>query len=130
MARVFVDTSAMYALLDRDDTHHADASARFEQLKKARAEPVLSNFVVAETHALLLARLGRAVAREWLLGNIWHVERVSEDDEHKAREIIAGYTDKDFSFTDATSFALMERLHLRRALAFDRHFRQYGFQID
>jgi predicted nucleic acid-binding protein len=38
--------------------------------------------------------------------------------------------DKGFSYTDATSFALMERLRLRRALALDKRFRQYGFQVE
>jgi predicted nucleic acid-binding protein len=130
MARIFVDTSAIYALLDRDDARHAPARARFDQLKQSRTEPVLTNFIVAESHALLLARLGPAVARRWLFANIWHVERVSEEDETKARSIIDSYADKGFSYTDATSFAVMERLRLRRAVAFDRHFQQYGFQLE
>jgi uncharacterized protein len=100
------------------------------QAEQSRVEPILSNFVVAESHALLLVRLGPAIARKWLLNNIWRIERVSEADETKAREIIDGYSDKGFSYTDATSFALMERLRVRRALAFDKHFRQYGFQTE
>jgi predicted nucleic acid-binding protein len=130
MGRIFVDTSAIYALLDRDDRHHVSIRKRFEQLKQSRTEPILSNFVVAESHALLLSRLGPAIARRWLVNNIWTVERISEEDEVNARAIIDAYSDKGFSYTDATSFALMERLHLRRALALDKHFRQYGFQTE
>jgi predicted nucleic acid-binding protein len=37
------------------------------------------------------------------------------------------YGDKDFSFTDAISFGVMERLGIHVAFTFDRHFRQYGF---
>ena len=129
MARVLVDTSAIYALLDRDDVEHGAAKSRLRALKKARAEPILTNFVVAESHALLLARLGAGVARTWLVGNVWHVERATEADEAKARQIVAEYTDKTFSFTDAVSFAVMERLAVKRAFAFDRHFRQYGFEV-
>jgi predicted nucleic acid-binding protein len=36
------------------------------------------------------------------------------------------YRDKEFSFTDRTSFALMERMRITTAFAFDIHFRQYG----
>ena len=58
MARVLVDTSAVYALLDRSDACHAAAKDSLEGLKKARSEPLLTNFIVAECHALALARLG------------------------------------------------------------------------
>jgi len=129
VARVLVDTSAVYALLDRDDDNHAGAKARLESLRRARSEPVLTNFVVAECHALFLARLGADVARRWLVSNVWRIERVGEADEDRAREIIRTDVDKSFSYTDATSFAVMERMRLRQAFAFDRHFEQYGFEL-
>ena len=129
MARVLVDTSAVYALLDRGDACHQPARDSLENLKRVRSEPLLTNFIVAECHALALSRLGASVARKWLLANIWAVERVTPDDEATAKEIIRKYTDKTFSYTDATSFAVMGRLGLRTAFAFDPHFRQYGFQV-
>lgn len=128
MARVLVDTSAVFALLDRNDRSHEAAKTALEILKKGRLEPLLTNFIVAECHALLLSRIGADFARNWLLGNVWPVERVSVDDEAKATEIVRQFIDKTFSYTDATSFAIMERLGIRRAFAFDPHFRQYGFQ--
>ena len=54
------------------------------------------------------------------------VVRVSSRDEARAEEILFRYTDHDFSFTDALSFAVMERLHITYAFAFDKHFRQFG----
>ena len=129
MARILVDTSAVYALIDRSDRWHSTAKAALDDIKKSRSEPVLTNFLVAECHALLLARLGAPLARSWLTNNVWTVQRVTVDDEARALSIIAKYTDKSFSYADATSFAVMERLGLRRAFAFDPHFRQYGFQV-
>ncbi len=129
MARVLVDTSAVYALLDRDDRCHDAAREALESLRKQRTDPLLTNFIVAECHALSLSRLGADIARKWLLGNIWPVERVNVEDETKARVIIEQYTDKTFSYTDATSFAVMERLGIKTAFAFDPHFRQYGFLV-
>jgi len=129
MARVLVDTSAVFALLDRSDANHAAARARLEQLKRRRVEPLLTNFILAESHVLALGRLGGDIARRWLLGNIWPIERVNEDDESKAAAIIGRHVDKTYSYTDATSFAVMERLGLKTVFAFDPHFRQYGFQL-
>jgi predicted nucleic acid-binding protein len=48
-------------------------------------------------------------------------------DESRAVDLIARYTDKDFSFTDATSFVVMERLEIFHAFSFDSDFTQYGF---
>ncbi|MGQ0736581.1 MAG: type II toxin-antitoxin system VapC family toxin [Acidobacteriota bacterium] len=129
MARVLVDTSAVYALVDRSDANHLPARAALVALKKRRAVPLLTNFIVAECHALLLARLGADVARAWLFSNVWDIERVSEADESAARQILSTYTDKTFSYTDALSFAVMDRRGMRTAFAFDPHFRQYGFQL-
>lgn len=129
MAQVLVDTSAVYALIDRDDTHHRRATAILRALPRRGLTPLLTNFIVAESHALLLSRLGADTARDWLLTQIWPIEPVTPTDEKKAREIIHRYLDKSFSYTDATSFAVMERLHVREAFAFDPHFQQYGLRL-
>jgi uncharacterized protein len=127
--RVLVDTGAIYALLDRTDANHAAARAALDDLKRRRAEPLLTNFIVAESHALVLSRLNADMARRWVVANVWPIERVTEADETKAVAILQRYADKTFSYTDACSFAVMERLGLKTAFAFDPHFRQYGFQV-
>ena len=129
MAQLLVDTSAVYALIDRDDAYHRKAVTLLRSLPRRGLTPLLTNFIVAESHALLLSRLGPEIARDWLLRQIWPVERITPDDETKAREIIQRYTDKSFSYTDATSFAVMKRLGIKEAFAFDPHFRQYGLKL-
>ena len=98
----------------------------------ARGRLFTTNFIVAETHALLLRRLGRRVAILFL-DEVDHsrmtVVRVSLKDERRAREIITRHDDKDYSLTDAMSFAVMERLRIGEAFTFDRHFAQYGFVV-
>ena len=127
MAQVLVDTSAIYALVDRDDTYHRKALTTLRSLSRRRLTPLLTNFLIAECHALLLSRLGAQTARVWLSNQVWPVERVSLQDEEKA--IIQRYSDKTFSYTDATSFAVMERLSIGEAFAFDPHFSQYGLRL-
>lgn len=62
-------------------------------------------------------------------GSTRAIIRAEEEDEGRARAIIRQYVDKDFSLTDAISFAVMERLGIGHAFAFDRHFAQYGVAL-
>ncbi|GEA16610.1 twitching motility protein PilT [Moorella sp. E308F] len=123
-----VDTSAVYALIDRSDDLHEKAKNLFKKLSEKDVDLILTNFILAETHALILSRIGHELAREWVKNLVWKIERVKEEDEKRAREIIIAYKDKSFSYTDATTFAVMERLKLNVALAFDNHFTQFGWQ--
>ena len=132
MRRVFVDTSAYYALADPRDANHDAANTIAAGLVTHRPSQFTTNFILAETHALVLARRGRNVAARVLahLDNSTMVRiRVSAKDERRAREIIATYSDKAFTLTDATSFAVMDRLHIPYAFTFDDDFAQYGFSI-
>lgn len=133
LASVFVDSGAYFALADPRDSEHAAAHAILARITARRLRAFTTNFVVAEAHALLLSRRGRAVAvrflREIDQTTDTTIVRVEEADEQRAREIIYQYQDKDFSLTDAISFAVMERLGIGYAFAFDRHFAQYGFTL-
>lgn len=130
--RVLVDASAYLALLDKDDSHHAEAIAILSWLADNSFRQFTTNIVVIETHALLLSSLGSFQARRFLediAGGNTVVVRASSRDETRAKAILFKYMDKDFSFTDAISFAVMERLNISSAFAFDRHFAQYGFTM-
>lgn len=126
MKEVFVDTGAFYAALNQKDKYHQKAVQLFTRAVEEEWQLFTSNFVVAETHALILTRLGRDLATDWLRDVPAVVMRVTEVDESKAKRIIFGYQDKEFSYCDATSFAVMERMRIREVMAFDPHFTQYG----
>lgn len=127
--RVFVDSSAIIALLVKNDSNHEQAMEALSRMVRQGAELVMSNFIIAESYNLIAARVNSFKAREWLLANTWPVERVGRLDEKRALEIIRKYDDKDFSYTDATSFAMIERFAIDFAFTFDRHFQQYGIRI-
>jgi predicted nucleic acid-binding protein len=129
MRRVFVDTGAFYAALNRKDASHFVARRLLKQAQTERWYLFTTNFVVAETHALLLARVGHAPAWQFLHSvytGRTNIIRVEATEETRARKIIERYRDKDFSYCDAISFAVMERLGITEVMAFDEHFRQYG----
>lgn len=130
MERVFVDTSAWFALANRADAGHA-AVARY--LAGYRGRLVSSNFVFDEVVTLCRTRLDHAAAAT-LGGHLLtqrnvDIVRVSAEDEQVAWRLFLDRPDKDYSFTDCTSFVLMRRLGLRRVVATDADFQREGFEV-
>ncbi|HEY2731112.1 MAG TPA: hypothetical protein VGK52_14315 [Polyangia bacterium] len=54
------------------------------------------------------------------------VVHVTPDDHRRGLNLVERHADKSYSVCDAISFVVMERLRIKRAASFDRHFRQYG----
>jgi uncharacterized protein len=123
---VLWDSSAILALLDADDRDHVRAVVAARDIASERRPSFITNYIEAETHALVLRKLGRQIAREWLLTGGLAVVTVLPDEEQRAKEILARHSDKDWTLCDATSFAVLDARHITRAFAFDHHFRQYG----
>jgi predicted nucleic acid-binding protein len=123
---VLWDSSAILAFLDADDADHARAVAVARDIASDRRPSFVTNYIEAETHALLVRKLGRAIARDWLLTGGLTVVPALRAEEQRAREILARHTDKDWTLCDAISFAVLDARHGASVFTFDRHFRQYG----
>ena len=123
---VLWDSSAILALLDANDADHGRAVQVGRQIALARRPSFITNYIEVEAHALLLRKLGRVLAREWLLTGGLPVVRALPAEEDRAREIIARHSDKNWSLCDAISFAVLEARGVRRAFTFDHHFQQYS----
>lgn len=123
---VLWDSSAILALLDADDADHERAVAAARQIASEQRPSFVTNHIEVEAHALLLRKLGRTIAREWLLTGGLPVVRALPGEEQRAKEILARHTDKDWTLCDAISFAVLDARRVRRAFSFDHHFRQYG----
>lgn len=131
MKLVFVDSGGFFAHLVSEDPFHSRARGLFAQAEQESWRLVTTNAVVYETHALLTSRTREG--REAGLRFVDHIERgfcevvrVTRDDEAAAIFILRDHQDKTYSFCDALSFVDMERLGVAEAIAFDRHFREYG----
>ncbi|MGI8549605.1 MAG: type II toxin-antitoxin system VapC family toxin [Dehalococcoidia bacterium] len=88
--------------------------------------------LLIEAHAAILSALGIARGARFLRdidASATTIVHVRARDELRAKEITYRYSDKDFSFVDALSFAVMERLHISRAFTFDHDFEQYGLTM-
>jgi hypothetical protein len=126
--KLFVDTGAFIALIDADDENHKAAAAFYRNSKEKGARFVTTNFVVCETMNYLRARISHDIAvlfRENLKKSGFNeVITVTASIEEGAFAIFKRYADKEFSFTDCTSFSIMRSLKLKTAFAFDKHFAQ------
>ena len=131
-AEFFVDTSAWYPLLVAAHPNHRVLADALRALIARRRRLVTTNLVVAETHALLLRRVGRPAALAFVrtVGEPPNlVIRSSRELEERAlRDWLERYADQDFSFADAVSFALMAERAIEEALTLDHHFTVAGFR--
>lgn len=130
---VFVDTSALYAVLDADDEWHEKAKAAWEKLL-SNDEVVLitSNYVLVETSALVQRRLGADALRTLHCDVLPAMEIVwLTEDVHRAATaavLVAGK--RGVSLVDCTSFEVMRRSGISECLAFDQHFTEQGFAMS
>lgn len=131
MTRVFVDTSAFYALADESDRNHSRAKNAYESLLKLSL--VTTDYVLLECWFLIGNHLGREKAISFwdgLRSGIVDMISVTTQDLNKARGIVDKFSDQDFSLVDASSFAVMEREKIKSVFTFDSHFRVYRFGKD
>ena len=125
---VFLDTSAIYAYINRKDPDHPAVAKAFSACK---GKFLISNYIFDEIVTLVSARLGHAAASQvgTILMNSPQIQRawVTPQDEMHSWTLFQERSDKHYSFTDCSSFVLMRRLGLNKYLALDDHFRQEGF---
>ena len=114
---MFVDSSAIVALVDRDDASHAAAVAAYEELVAADYKFFTTNYAAAEAFDLLQIGLGPEVARQWLRDSQLAIYHADEQDLTKARRLVLRAGNRRLSLTDAIGIAVMERLGVTDAFA-------------
>jgi predicted nucleic acid-binding protein len=125
---VFFDTSAIYAYINRKDPDHLVVA---KAVSSCKGKLIISNYIFDEIVTLVSSRLGHVAASQvgTILMNAPQIERawLTRQDEVHAWTLFHDRPDKNYSFTDCTSFVLMRRLGVKKYLALDDHFRQEGF---
>lgn len=133
MKGMFADTAGWMACADAADPAHRTATAARDAWLEQGGSFVTTDYIADETLTLIRLRLGHAAAEAW-----WRQvdasfrirwEPITLGRAEKARSLFFRYHDKDFSFTDCTSFVVMRELKLREVLTTDRHFAQMGFTL-
>lgn len=128
---VLVDTAGFLALWDAGDEYHQRALRLQAELVRKHRQFVTTEYVVDETVSLLLARHSHAAAVDFLDtiegSESVRLEWIPPERFHAAAAFFRKHMDKEWSFTDCVSFALMHELRVREAFTTDHHFKQAGF---
>jgi predicted nucleic acid-binding protein len=136
---IFVDAWAWLALSNRKDMHHELARKLYGELKEAGYTMVTSDYVIDEVITVLFKNVDFSSARDFIESlfaaikdNQIKLERITEPRFKMAWSLRKKYQDKpDISFTDLTSFVLMQELAINCVFTGDAHFNQVnlGFEI-
>lgn len=134
MNSLFLDTSFIIALEDADDQNHDKAMLYWRKFKKKPCKLVTTSYIFDETVTLLKRRLGfvkaSEVGKRLLESSLIEMVYILQEDFIKGWEMFLKHKDKGYSFTDCLSFLMMEKMNINKALTFDEHFRQIGFDTN
>jgi predicted nucleic acid-binding protein len=129
--KIFVDTSAFYALLDRADTNHKKANAVWIGMLNGEDTLVTSNYVLVESFALLQSRHGIEAVRVFQ-EDILPLINVQFVDPEIHRPSVAGLmaaSKRNLSLVDCVSFEVMRASGIKAVFTFDPHFKEQGFTV-
>lgn len=126
----FLDTSAILALFDADDPRHPEVDSAWKRLILLDEPLVSSNYILVETLALVQRRLGmdavQTVQRD--IVPLLEIEWLTQEIHQAAMAAFLRASRRRLSFVDCSSFEVMKRRGITRALAVDGHFDEHGFE--
>ena len=131
MDKVFIDTAAWLALINKDDEFHKKAKDVRENLIKDKTILVTTNQVIIE----VANSLSKSLFRESAIKLIESIEMsrnirviyVEQESYTRAWKTYKKMSDKAWSLTDCISFVVMEDEGVQKAFTTDHHFEQAGF---
>mgnify|MGYP001605610279 CR=1 FL=1 len=125
----FIDTSAFFALLDREDSNNRKAKNILEKILIPQNTLITSNYVVIESFSLIQHRLGLQAVREFhedMLPLI-NIEWINKSTHQSGVSALLTASRKKLSLVDCVSFEIMRNLGIKKVFAFDPHFEEQGF---
>lgn len=129
---LFLDTGFLIALELSGDNHHKAARAFWKAFARRPELRVTTSYVIDETVTFFNSRDFHAKAVEigerLLASELVAVVHVDEALFKEGWVYFSRHADKRYSLTDCISFAVMRRQQIKRALTFDKHFEQAGFE--
>ena len=128
---ILVDTSALLAMLSRQDAAHRVAKQTWDRFVCEDVSLYAHNYLVVEASALIQSRLGMNAVQD-LHKKIIPMLKIEWITSQQHQEIINTYllaNRRQLSLVDFASFETMRRLGIRKAFTFDKHFAEQGFEV-
>ena len=120
---IFVDTGAFLSNFVNSDPDHISVKTIFE---KNYEELVTTSDVIAETINWLTRKVHSKLVQDvgivLLEGELARIINIDYEDRLEALDTLKKYSDQKLNFTDATSFAVIKRLKIKKVLSLDKHF--------
>ena len=130
MEKLFIDTSAFFAIINARDLNH-DIALKFFKNDINNFEVFSSDFVISETLTLIRRKMGSPIAFNWggkiIQSNFIKILYSDENIFLDSWQTFIKFEDQDFSFIDCTSFLHMKENKIRCCFCFDTHFSIYGY---
>jgi predicted nucleic acid-binding protein len=122
--KAILDTSVLYAIVDRDDVHHAPSTDIIHSVDEGDVSAVVTDYVVAETLNLIQLKIGHEAATDWhdRVNDNSNIELVhtSQQEYHRALDVFREFS--GLSFVDASIVAQADRSDIETVLSFDTGF--------
>ena len=127
----FINTGAFYAFVDKKDDEHKEV---VNILKNRNERFITSNYIIDELITLFRFRGIPFEKFCSFIDSLWNEEicnilRVTREIDFTAWKLLRKYKDHDFSFTDCTSFILMQQYGMKKVYSMDKHFQIIGFDV-
>ncbi|OQY37499.1 MAG: VapC toxin family PIN domain ribonuclease [Chloroflexota bacterium] len=127
---IYIDTSALIAILAEDDKYHRLAKEIWIELLEQKASLVCNNYTLLETFSLIQNRYGIHILSKFqnLAVPALHIRWLTVEEHNIAVENVLHTNRRHLSLVDCSSFASMRRLGIHKAFTFDKHFAEQGFE--
>lgn len=131
MERIFVDTAAWLALLNKDDALHTQAQQVMKTLRRKRVALITTEFVLLEVADALSTPVHRGRTVGFINGlrqlHLLSILPANQSLWAAGWKLYSDRPDQDWSLTDCTSFAVMAQERLIQSFTSDHNFEQAGF---
>ncbi len=131
---IFIDTSFLIALCNEEDKNFKNANRTnkllLQELKREKISIYYSDYIFDELITTLKAKrvehskiknFGNSIRKSKVLNMIFVTQKIFD----QTWKLIIKYQDKELSFTDASTFKIMENFDIKYCLSYDVHFSQF-----
>jgi len=134
MRRIFVDSWGWCAMVNRREEYHELVQDLIVELVEKSVKLYTTNFILDETYTLIRTRVHHRASVDFhsklqtmIDGKLVEFIYLTPEIEQDAWAVFERYADKEFSYTDCTSFVVMKQQGIASVITDDHHFRQMRF---